>query len=82
MRVFAFRWHPFAIEQGVDYSAEPMTLVRVELGDIADDGASTSLRITESGFEQIPIERRAKAFAANDGGWGAQTELIARYLAR
>ena len=81
MRVFSFRWHPFAIERDVDYSAEPMTLVRFELGDAAD-GASTSLRITESGFDQIPLERRAKAFAANDGGWAAQTELIARYLAR
>src|SRR5580704_2713734 len=22
-RLFSFRWHPFAIERGVDYSAEP-----------------------------------------------------------
>jgi uncharacterized protein YndB with AHSA1/START domain len=81
MDVFSFRWHPFAIERDVDYSAEPTTLVRFELGDAAD-GSSTSLRITESGFDQIPLERRAKAFAANEGGWGAQAELLARYLAR
>src|SRR6266550_2103126 len=24
-RLFSFRWHPFAIEPGFDYSAEPMT---------------------------------------------------------
>src|SRR5580700_10177413 len=28
---FSFRWHPFAIEPGVDYSGEPMTLVAFEL---------------------------------------------------
>lgn len=26
-RMFSFRWHPFAVEEGVDYSAEAMTLV-------------------------------------------------------
>src|SRR5690349_12996150 len=69
MDVFAFRWHPFAIERGVDYSAEPTTLVVFELGEVP---GGTSLRITESGFDRIPLERRAKAFAANDGGWSKQ----------
>jgi uncharacterized protein YndB with AHSA1/START domain len=78
MRVFSFRWHPFAIERGVDYRSEPTTLVTFELGDAT---GGTSLKITESGFDQIPLERRAKAFAANEGGWAKQTELIARYLA-
>ena len=78
MRLFAFRWHPYAIERGVDYSSEPTTLVTFELEDAAD---GTSLRITESGFDRIPLERRAKAFAANEGGWAKQAELIARYLA-
>jgi uncharacterized protein YndB with AHSA1/START domain len=26
-RLFSFRWHPFAVERGVDYSVEPTTLV-------------------------------------------------------
>lgn len=38
------------------------------------------LTIVESGFDRIPIERRAKVFEMNDGGWTAQTELIAKYL--
>lgn len=79
MRRFAFRWHPFAIERGVDYSAEPMTLVTFALEEVA---GGTRLTITESGFDAIPLARRAKAFAANDGGWTAQAELIAKYLAR
>ena len=78
MDVFAFRWHPFAIERDVDYRHEPTTLVMFELGDAP---GGTSLRITESGFDRIPLERRAKAFAANEGGWAKQAELIARYLA-
>jgi len=79
MRLFSFRWHPYAIERDVDYTSEPTTLVTFELGDASE---GTSLRITESGFDRIPLERRAKAFAANEGGWAKQTELIARYLAQ
>jgi uncharacterized protein YndB with AHSA1/START domain len=76
MRLFSFRWHPFAVD-GSDHSAEPMTLVEFTLEPA---GTSTHLTIRESGFDKIPLERRAKAFAANDGGWTKQTELIARYL--
>jgi uncharacterized protein YndB with AHSA1/START domain len=78
MNLFSFRWHPFAVEPGVDYSGEPTTLVTFELEDAA---GGTRLKITESGFDRIPLERRAKAFAANDGGWTKQAELIAKYLA-
>ena len=46
----------------------------------AADG--TKLTVTESGFDQIPLERRAKAFAANEGGWAAQMKLIEKYLAQ
>lgn len=79
MRLFSFRWHPFAIERGVDYSAEPTTLIELELEQAT---GGTRLTITESGFDKIPLERRAKAFAANEGGWTKQLELIAAYLAR
>jgi uncharacterized protein YndB with AHSA1/START domain len=72
---FAFRWHPGATP---DTSADaPTTLVTFELED--SDGG-TRLTITESGFDRIPLERRAKAFADNEGGWEAQLTLIAKYL--
>jgi uncharacterized protein YndB with AHSA1/START domain len=77
-RLFAFRWHPFAIDPARDYSDEPTTLVMFELSDI-DDGVQ--LTITESGFDQLPPDRREAAFAANDGGWAHQSRLIAKYLA-
>ena len=76
--MFSFRWHPFAVERGVDYSKEPATLVTFELEQQAD---GTMLTVTESGFDRIPLERRAKAFAANEQGWTAQIKLIEKYLA-
>lgn len=79
MRLFSFRWHPFAVDSGVDYSKEPSTLVAFQLEDAA---GGTMLTVIESGFDQIPLERRAKAFAANEGGWTAQMKLIEKYLAQ
>ena len=78
-RLFSFRWHPYAHEPGVDYSKEPTTLIVFTLEDQA---SGVLLTVTESGFDQIPIERRAKAFAANEGGWAAQMTLIEKYLAK
>ena len=79
MRRFAFRWHPFAVDKSVDFSNEPTTLVTFDLEEVS---GGTKLTITESGFDKLPLERRAKAFAANDGGWTKQIELITKYLAR
>jgi len=76
-RVFSFRWHPFAIEKGIDYSAEPMTLVVFELEDVAE---GTRLSVTESGFDRIPLDRRVKAFTANEHGWAMVVKLIDRHL--
>src|SRR5262249_54653555 len=78
MRLFSFRWHPFAVDPDVDYSAEPTTLVVFELKEVS---GGTELTITESGFERIPLDRRAKALVSNDSGWTAQTMLIEKYLA-
>ena len=78
-RYFSFRWHPYAIEPGVDYSAEPTTLVSFTL---ADAGAGTRLAIVESGFDAIPESRRAKAFSSNSSGWNGQAENIRKFLAR
>jgi uncharacterized protein YndB with AHSA1/START domain len=77
MRIFSFRWHPYAVEPGIDYSKEPTTLVVFELQESA---GSALLSIFESGFDQIPLARRARAFAANDGGWAKQTQLLEKYL--
>ena len=75
---FAFLWHPYAVEPGVDYSQEPMTRVLFELEETAD---GTLLTLTESGFSKLPPARRAAAFTANDGGWTHQARLLEKYLA-
>ena len=77
--LIAFRWHPFAVEPGVDYSAEPTTLIVFELKEQAD---GTLLTITETGFDRIPLARRAKAFTMNEQGWAAQCQLLEKYLAQ
>jgi uncharacterized protein YndB with AHSA1/START domain len=78
-RLFSFRWHPFAIEPGADYAQEPTTLITFELEPVE---SGTRLTITESGFDKIPLRRRAEAFKANEGGWEHQTKLIEKYLAQ
>jgi uncharacterized protein YndB with AHSA1/START domain len=77
MRLISFRWHPFAVDPGVDYSKEPTTLVVFELEEVPE---GTVLTITESGFDRIPLARRAKAFSSNEQGWQMQTRLIEKYL--
>ena len=78
MERFAFSWHPYAVDKAKDYAQEPTTLVTFALAE-AKDGVL--LTITESGFENIPAERRAEAFTSNEGGWTHQTTLIEKYLA-
>jgi len=78
-RLFSFRWHPGAVEPGIDYASEPTTLVVFTL-EKAPDGVQ--LTVSESGFDQIPLARRAKAFSANEGGWTLVIKLIEEYLAK
>lgn len=77
LELLSFRWHPGA---DPDLGPEaPTTLVTFALEEVA---GGTRLTITESGFEALPLERRAKVFAENEGGWEAQLSLVAKYLAR
>lgn len=77
-RLFSFRWHPYAIEMGVDYSAELTTLIEFILEEKKE---GVMLTVTESGFDQIPLTRRVKAFTANEEGWGMVLKLIEGYFA-
>lgn len=77
-RLFSYRWHPYAIEPGVDYSGEPTTLVEFTLEDV--DGG-TRLVVVESGFDAIPAARRDEAYRMNSGGWEEQMRNIDAHLA-
>jgi uncharacterized protein YndB with AHSA1/START domain len=77
-RLLSWRWHPAAVDPGTDYSREPMTLVVFELQDVPE---GTLLTVVESGFDQIPLARRAEAFRMNEGGWAEQMQNIERHVA-
>jgi uncharacterized protein YndB with AHSA1/START domain len=77
-RFFSYRWHPYPNDPKVDYSAEPTTLVEFHLEDIA---SGTAVTIVESGFDGIPLARRAEAFRMHDQGWTSQAQSLARYVA-
>ena len=77
-RLFSFTWHPYAIDPAVDYSTETPTLVEFRL---EKTGSGTRLRVTESGFDQIPASRRSLALRMNEGGWAEQMKNIERHVA-
>ena len=78
-RLFSFRWHPNAVKRDFDYSKEPTTLVVFTLEEVAE---GVLLTITESGFDRIPLARRAEAFLANEEGWSMMVRVIEEYLAK
>jgi uncharacterized protein YndB with AHSA1/START domain len=76
-RLFSFTWHPYAIDPNADYSGERPTLVEFRL-EPTDTG--TLLVITESGFENVPANRRDEAFRMNDTGWAQQLKNIESHV--
>jgi uncharacterized protein YndB with AHSA1/START domain len=76
-RLFSYRWHPYAVDPKKDYSREPMTLVVFELESTTE---GTMLTVVESGFDQIPPERRKEAYRMNEGGWAEQVKNIERHV--
>jgi uncharacterized protein YndB with AHSA1/START domain len=78
-KLFAFTWHPYAIDPKKDYSAEPSTLVEFRLSPTPK---GTLLVVRESGFDRVPAARRAEAFRMNEGGWTEQMKNIERHVAQ
>src|SRR5262249_3533125 len=77
-RKLSYRWHPYDIDPKSDLSAEPTTLVTFTLEETPE---GTLLMIVESGFDQIPLQRRAEAYRMNDSGWAEQIRNIERHVA-
>jgi uncharacterized protein YndB with AHSA1/START domain len=76
--LFAYTWHPYALDPAVDYSQETPTLVEFRLQKSA---TGTLLTLTESGFDNIPAHRRDEALRMNSGGWEQQMKNIERHVA-
>ena len=75
-RRFVWQWHPSAIDPAVDYSKEPWTTVTFTL---EPNGTGTRLSMSETGFNELSLARRAKAYADNTGGWNAVMVWIQQY---
>jgi len=69
-RRLVWEWHPGAVDPAVDYSREPWTTVTFTLEPSA---TGTRLSVSETGFNDISLARRAKVYADNTQGW---TEVI------
>jgi uncharacterized protein YndB with AHSA1/START domain len=70
-RRLVWRWHPGAVDPAVDYSREPETTVTFTLEPSA---GGTRLSVSETGFDDISLARRAKVYGDNSQGW---TEVLA-----
>jgi len=76
-RLLAFRWPPYGPDPDYDYSSEPWTLVEFVLEEVE---GGTRLTVTESGFDALPLARRAEAFRMNSEGWATQMQNIEAYV--
>jgi uncharacterized protein YndB with AHSA1/START domain len=76
--IFSFWWHPHAIARDVDYSDEGFTLVEFVLREVPE---GVLLTLTESGFDKVPLARRATAFDANSQGWQIMLGVLEEYVA-
>ena len=74
---FAYTWHPFPVETGIDYTKETPTLVEFRL---APKAGGTLLSVRESGFDAIPDYRRAEAFRMHESGWAEQLANIEKHV--
>jgi uncharacterized protein YndB with AHSA1/START domain len=76
-RLFSYHWHPNATDAAADYSAEPMTLVEIQLDEVP---GGTRLRLVESGFDKLPEGRRALALRSNDAGWTTLMPRVEKHV--
>jgi uncharacterized protein YndB with AHSA1/START domain len=75
-KAFSFRWNPHGVDETAGAN-DAKTLVEFTLQETPD---GVLLKVSESGFDQLPLDRRATAFTANEGGWTMQMTLIRKYV--
>jgi uncharacterized protein YndB with AHSA1/START domain len=71
-----WQWHPGEVDPKLDYSHEPRTTVTFTLAP-ADGG--TLLTVSETGFTEISLARRAKVYQDNSQGWAEVLVWLQRY---
>jgi len=70
-------WHPGGVDPAVDYSKENRTMVTFTLEATA---AGTRLHLSETGFEEVSLARRAKVFEENTKGWDEVLVWLREYV--
>jgi uncharacterized protein YndB with AHSA1/START domain len=75
-RRFAWDWHPGEVDRSVDYSKEPRTRVTFTL---EPSSSGTRLSVSETGFDAISLERRAKVYKDNAQGWSEVVTWLQKY---
>ena len=75
-RRLVWQWHPGEVDSAVDYSREPKTTVTFEL---EPSGRGTRVKLSETGFDEISLARRAKVFNDNSQGWAEVLGWLQRH---
>jgi uncharacterized protein YndB with AHSA1/START domain len=70
-------WHPGQVDASVDYSREPQTTVTFTLEPTQK---GTRLKVSETGFDEVSLERRAKVHADNSQGWTEVLVWLQKYV--
>ncbi|MDO8772542.1 MAG: SRPBCC family protein [Burkholderiaceae bacterium] len=76
-QLLSYRWHPYAMDPKIDYEKEQRTVVTFTLKDAGD---GTLFTVLETGFDNVPPERRLEAFRMNSRGWEAQMGCLQRHV--
>jgi uncharacterized protein YndB with AHSA1/START domain len=76
-RRLVWQWHPGEIDPSRDYARDPRTTVTFTL---EPSSKGTRLSVAETGFDEIALERRAKAYADNSQGWSEVLVWLQTYV--
>jgi uncharacterized protein YndB with AHSA1/START domain len=76
-RRVVWQWHPGEVDPATDYSQEPQTTVTFTL---EPSGRGTRLSLAETGFDEIALARRAKAYTDNSQGWIEVLVWLQKYV--
>ena len=74
---FVWQWHPGEVDSSIDYSREPRTTVTFTLEPSA---RGTRLTVSETGFDEISLTRRAKVYRDNTQGWPEVLVWLQEYV--
>jgi uncharacterized protein YndB with AHSA1/START domain len=72
-----WEWHPGEVDPNVDYSREPRTTVTFTL---EPSPRGTRLSVSETGFDEISLARRAKVHKDNSQGWPEVLVWLQKYV--